>query len=275
MAIQFQCQCGKELKLKDEFAGKKIRCPSCQQPLQVPAVDDLAADLPPVQQFAQPTPAAAGHPGAGGLGALFDEEGMGPLSGPVCMGCAKEMRPGTVICMNCGFNMQTGQRLQGFTESQAAASRYGNAALDEAAAHMQRDAEVQRQISGTGLPVWVLATILMCLGGLAVMGVFVSNTFAAEEGADTGSPVPRYILIGILLFLQACGMYFWIRLTIAGFNEEPKHGFLCLFTIVYAPFYGMMRKPLRSYGVSMLVVAFMSAIIYFGGFALLSVLKLA
>ena len=33
------CDCGKQLKVPDEYADKKVRCPSCEQVIQVPAED--------------------------------------------------------------------------------------------------------------------------------------------------------------------------------------------------------------------------------------------
>lgn len=41
--ISFSCACGKALKVKDELAGKKVRCPECSRPIQVPA-GEAAAD---------------------------------------------------------------------------------------------------------------------------------------------------------------------------------------------------------------------------------------
>lgn len=35
--IVAKCRCGKQLKLKDSLAGKKIRCPQCSKPVAVPA----------------------------------------------------------------------------------------------------------------------------------------------------------------------------------------------------------------------------------------------
>lgn len=37
MPISLSCVCGRALKVKDELAGKKIRCPACQDILTVPA----------------------------------------------------------------------------------------------------------------------------------------------------------------------------------------------------------------------------------------------
>jgi len=36
MAIAVNCHCGKAFKVKDQLAGKAIRCPSCKKPLRVP-----------------------------------------------------------------------------------------------------------------------------------------------------------------------------------------------------------------------------------------------
>lgn len=36
MAIALTCDCGRELQVKDEYAGKRVRCPGCSQPLAVP-----------------------------------------------------------------------------------------------------------------------------------------------------------------------------------------------------------------------------------------------
>jgi hypothetical protein len=48
MSIYVACDCGKEFNVRDELAGRKVRCPSCQAVLEVPAADeDVAAGPPP------------------------------------------------------------------------------------------------------------------------------------------------------------------------------------------------------------------------------------
>ena len=37
MPIPLSCPCGRALKIKDEYAGRKVRCPACQSVLAVPA----------------------------------------------------------------------------------------------------------------------------------------------------------------------------------------------------------------------------------------------
>jgi len=36
MPIAIRCACGRDLHVKDEFAGHKVRCPQCKEPLIVP-----------------------------------------------------------------------------------------------------------------------------------------------------------------------------------------------------------------------------------------------
>ncbi len=51
MPIAVTCPCGRKARVKDEFAGRKIRCPECREVLVVPKpavnadVDDEAGDL--------------------------------------------------------------------------------------------------------------------------------------------------------------------------------------------------------------------------------------
>lgn len=51
MPLQIQCTCGKLLRVKDELAGKKARCPGCKAVLEVPELtvvvpeEDDAADV--------------------------------------------------------------------------------------------------------------------------------------------------------------------------------------------------------------------------------------
>jgi hypothetical protein len=48
MAVHLTCQCGAQFDLKDEFAGKKLRCPKCGATLQAPAA--TASGLDPAFQ---------------------------------------------------------------------------------------------------------------------------------------------------------------------------------------------------------------------------------
>lgn len=45
MSLTARCHdCGKSIKVKDEFAGKKVRCPNCSSIIEIPAKPDVADD---------------------------------------------------------------------------------------------------------------------------------------------------------------------------------------------------------------------------------------
>ena len=53
------CRCGKELKVPDEYAGKRVRCPACQQTVDVSNV--AVATTVPVASSANPLSMSAGR----------------------------------------------------------------------------------------------------------------------------------------------------------------------------------------------------------------------
>src|SRR5438876_539738 len=61
MPITFSCDCGKAFSVKDEFAGKRTRCPACGVALAVPAAaaTEAASDVELVDEdspLAKPAP---------------------------------------------------------------------------------------------------------------------------------------------------------------------------------------------------------------------------
>lgn len=60
--MRLKCKCGKVLKIKDELAGKRIRCPGCKAAISVPS---LAKDEAPVAPEPEPSqPPAPPEPSA-------------------------------------------------------------------------------------------------------------------------------------------------------------------------------------------------------------------
>jgi len=62
--IKFTCTCGEPLRVKDELAGRRVRCPACRQAIEVP-----------------PTPVSRA-PGRMGPPAGESKGGRGAASGP-------------------------------------------------------------------------------------------------------------------------------------------------------------------------------------------------
>src|SRR5262245_39329995 len=58
MPIDLTCACGKRLRIKDAHAGKRARCPACNHPLQIPAVEGAPTTAAPAGvQTTPPAPA--------------------------------------------------------------------------------------------------------------------------------------------------------------------------------------------------------------------------
>ena len=47
MPIQIACKCGKKLRVADDAAGKRVKCPECKATIQVPAEAEDEAPPPP------------------------------------------------------------------------------------------------------------------------------------------------------------------------------------------------------------------------------------
>ena len=90
--ITFVCECGKSLRVKDEAAGKRVRCPACNRVATVP---QGAADS--------------------NLGATMDESAKGGAAGPaaLCPQCHVELPAGAVLCTTCGLDLRTGKKVVG------------------------------------------------------------------------------------------------------------------------------------------------------------------
>jgi hypothetical protein len=107
---KFACPaCGKEYAWKPELAGRKAKC-KCGEPISVPATPPGAAAPEPEPEVDFDSfdfdAAAAAAPAAAAARAA---------EAPRCPSCRKALPAGAVICVQCGFNLQTGQRMSTMT----------------------------------------------------------------------------------------------------------------------------------------------------------------
>jgi DNA-directed RNA polymerase subunit RPC12/RpoP len=99
---KFPCSaCGKQYRWKPEFAGRTAKCACGAKlvvPLQAPPTPD-AAEIPLAPEPKQP---ATGQP-------------VKPSSPPdgesKCPSCSAPLASNAVLCVNCGYNLKTGQKL--------------------------------------------------------------------------------------------------------------------------------------------------------------------
>ena len=64
MGIAVECNCGKQLTVKDEFAGRKVRCPACKGVIATPAWSAPPRELAVAQSRSAATTPDVGEPDA-------------------------------------------------------------------------------------------------------------------------------------------------------------------------------------------------------------------
>lgn len=94
MPVRVSCPCGKTVSVPENLQGKRIKCPQCQNPISVPV--------------------AAGAVAAGGVGGgmadLLNEVGFDKTrTANSCPSCKTELEPEAVLCVACGYNLETGR----------------------------------------------------------------------------------------------------------------------------------------------------------------------
>jgi hypothetical protein len=206
MPIPVACPCGAKFNAKDELAGKAVRCPKCKQPLKIPVP--------------QAAPASSSA-----MDDLFDEVGIKPKQGPVCLKCGAEMKPNAVLCVACGFNVQTGEVAKGVKVSDRLGGHEesAEAVLAQAARQIEIDKDEDRKNKSSGSPAYVY------IFGLLALAAFAGMMFTLPKGL-------AFFITGcaIVGFASLISSYYGLRMWIAAFQESAAQGFLHL-----VPFYNI------------------------------------
>lgn len=238
MPIQIKCACGKPLAVKDEFAGKTVKCPGCGQGVPVPSgAGPAQAQAYQVAPAAQPVQQAA--TATGGLDDLFDEEGFEHNVTAVCPSCRAVMGEHDVLCTKCGYNTMTGQVVQRHL-SPGMDLDASEMMLRKAESDMEHADKLQRDmVAKSGMPWWMLGLILFVL--CSATGIAVLAVNAANRVDDIGfNPMQMFLqLAGGACAMVAIGAT--LSLIYKAFQEDQKQGFLSL-TILYL-FVFVFKKP--------------------------------
>lgn len=277
MPLRVSCPCGQNLNIPDHLAGKVVKCPKCQKGIKVPGEAKPAASASPAKTPSRPAaPAATAKSpspktpaGNQGLAGLFDEAGLTARQGTFCPSCDKSLPPGTAICVNCGFHLEQGTKVEGF---QVETKEFGNKRLMEAAEMMKREAETEKRMLGAGMPWWMMLGIL---AGLIVMiGAVVIRLDASTSGSESTIPVFRKIQNAALFPVLAMAFGFsmvlvsnfaQLAILVTAFKESVKQGLLCLFVPFYIAYYMFSRIHSQKL-VNTVIILWVTAIL--GGIAL-------
>ncbi|MFV1964875.1 MAG: hypothetical protein ACC628_05595 [Pirellulaceae bacterium] len=217
MPIKVSCRCGQSFMAKDELIGQTLLCPKCHKPITI------EAGLQKKQQ----------HGSGGGMADLLDEAGIEEIEGSRCPKCLASLRPNAVLCVACGFNLQTGEETKGAKVRMAGQRGHGGAAdmlLEKAAIRIAADKAEERKTRKQGLPAWVYFLALSGLSGFAITMLMIPKNQAFL--------ISGLILIGIA---SLASTYYQIRVLIVVFSESVLCGVLYLFLPFYPLYYLITR----------------------------------
>lgn len=298
MAIKFKCTCGHVLSVPDNFAGKSGKCPHCQKQLKVPqpgakpgpaaqakpAASKPAASKPtsakgaaPRRAAARPAPAPAGH-----MDSLFDDVGLVKKTGPICPSCSADIKPGTVICTSCGFNLSTGEKMLGFNSAaDGPGPEFKNLHLQEAADNMRREMVMDSRREKAAMPWWVLmsfliGTITLCAAGIIIVDGIVADPAPESTFIGRLQRLPISVTLGITIGVTGLAMIVFAHLSICmfAFSQDVKQGLACFFLpLLYSVVYGIMSWTENKAPVKAIIMALVflgvaiGLIIYGGGFS--------
>ncbi len=280
MSIRLQCSCGKALSVRDDLAGKAVKCPGCQKVLRVAAagaggaatsrpaatkpvakpVAKSGSAKPVAKSRSAARPAAAGRPAGGGKSAaggevlagelddLFSEAGFEVKQGKTCPQCFASLAPDAVLCTQCGFHLESGGKLQAHV-SELEEELGGAAALKKAARDIEVAQRMQEKMErGAGLPWWLLGVILFMLISLTGVGVISVNLARREDETVTFNAVATLLALGGSA-MSVVGFGAQLLVIYRAFCEDIKQGLLVFFVPLYVLYYAVTRfdrvgKPL-------------------------------
>lgn len=246
MPIKAQCgNCQAKFAVKDEWAGKKAKCPKCKAPMTIPGQPVRPkASAPPAQPSAKPANKPAVKPAAAGAAAvttapqhnplldLLQEAGVeGVPQGPICENCGAEMKPNAIICVECGFNMATGERLKTevYDDPDSEIVDPGMTDAEKILAKAEQEIDEMPVASfgqnfGDGADAFVVAifgfilfTLLVSIG----LGVIYLMDLLGEK--IDSAVISLWASVGLYLLCTV-----WI--TIIAFMAKPIHGIICVVT---------------------------------------------
>ena len=241
MPIKVTCNCGQSFNAKDELAGKKVRCPKCSQALVIPSpdFDDLKLEAP-----------APNVPKYNPLEDILAEEGVKSVqSGPTCPSCGEPVSPSALICVQCGYNLHTGEQVtasfdEGMDDDELAMEGMSETEKMMYKAEQEIDdmpisAEGEKfGDEGDSYIIAIVMGVIIALGlGIAVFTVIQLDKI--EDFDVTGVSFWMSLLFSLAAMVSA---------TITAFFERPLQGYLCL-SIVYIPFYAITRGLWIPFGI--------------------------
>ena len=240
MSITAKCtSCSAQFKVKSEWAGKRVKCPKCAKPFQIPAPQKS-----PARQAAndplQLAPAVE-RPHNPMLDLLDDVGVESTPRGPVCPSCGAEMAVGARICVECGYDTETGKQLETTSYREKGAIDDGMTDAEKLIAKAEKEideipATAADQDFGDGADSIFIAVVAV-IGAAILVGIGVATIFVMDKiGQNINTALIS--MCGSIAIYMFCAI--WI--TFFAFKAKPVHGLGCLFSVgLYSIVFGFMQ----------------------------------
>jgi DNA-directed RNA polymerase subunit RPC12/RpoP len=226
MAIKVRCgSCGAGFQVKDELAGRRVKCPQCKQPIVIKASGGLTTG-----GSRQLSAAAKSH---NPLLDLLDEQDIrSVVRGRICEQCGCEVAPNAVVCVECGYNLETGEVLK--TESydddfDATNSDSTMSDAERIMAKAEKDIEdmpvtSEDQNFGDGSESYLIAAVGMIVAVILISAAMVVILMMESITEVWASSAVSFAASTVLYF----SMGVWI--SIVAFRSRAGHGVACIAT---------------------------------------------
>jgi DNA-directed RNA polymerase subunit RPC12/RpoP len=240
MPIKVFCGgCSAMFQAKDALAGKKVKCPKCSAQIVVGESKVTGASVSAPANV-KPSGASGGYNPMLGL---LDEAKVKTVSrGALCPNCSAELKPKAVLCVECGFNLESGERVRRVSQLDDDDELSGMSETEKMMAKAERDID-DMPVSSAGqdfgdggdsffiaLVAGVILTVLVGLGMLVVFSMETLTKTVTSSGAIS-------FFASVFLILA---MTVWI--TIVAFKQSTLHGIVCVFTGgLWCVVYGFMQ----------------------------------
>jgi hypothetical protein len=230
MPILAKCTCGKAVNVRDDLAGKAVKCPGCGNPIKVVASQGGQASAKATQAAPQQRVAVPAAPKAA-LDDLFSEEGFDRHVAQVCPVCRVEMQAGAVLCTKCGYNKQTGERLESHKTAGVDIS-HGEVFLQKAGKDMDVETAMQAKMANAGMPWWVLALILFFIVSAVSIAVVAINVARRVDGEGSFNAMATFLVLGFGA-VQTVALGAYLVILVKAFKQSIKEGLLTMFVPLY------------------------------------------
>lgn len=110
MAISMNCPCGQKFRVREEYAGRRVKCPNqqCGRVLQIPPA--ASGGPQPSAEELDEIPLAPWSESPTRLAGDSNASHEGDSRGTSCPECGADLAPKAVLCVQCGFDLRHKKR---------------------------------------------------------------------------------------------------------------------------------------------------------------------